>query len=88
MSMTIKDRVILAIGLDVIERPRQLQVKASSDEHSIVHTLHRLEIDGLSEFKVKRSVHSPGRNLTNIKLTRKGIERFRELQREQPPTHR
>lgn len=88
MTLTIKDRLILAIGLDVIERPRELQVPTQTDEHSIVHALYRLEKDGLSEFKVKRNVHSPGRNLTNIHLTNKGIERLRELRREQPSTNR
>lgn len=81
MTGTVKDRVILGIGLDVVDRPRQLQIPAGTDEHNIVHTLYRLEIDGLCQFKVKSNSHSSGKNLTKIRLTPKGIERYRNLQR-------
>ncbi len=79
MSLTVKDRVILGIGLTVIERPRQLQAVAQTDEHSIVHTLYRLEKDGLTEFKIKRNAHSAGKNVTAIRLTSKGVARWKEL---------
>jgi DNA-binding PadR family transcriptional regulator len=78
---TVKDRVILGIALTVVERPRQLQQAAQTDEHSIVHTLYRLEKDGLTEFKVKRNSHSAGKNLTHIRLTPKGLKRYKELHR-------
>ena len=78
---TVKERVIMGIGLTVVERPRQLQQAAETDEHSIVHTLYRLEKDGLTTFKTRRNLHSAGRNLTNIRLTPNGIKRYRELTR-------
>jgi DNA-binding MarR family transcriptional regulator len=78
--MTIKDRLILGIGMTTVERPRQLQRAANADEHNVVHALYRLEKDGLTEFKVKKSAHSPGRNLTRIRLTDKGIQRYKQLQ--------
>ena len=77
----IKDRVVLAIGLTEVERPRQLQLRVDADEHDIVHSLYRLEKEGLTEFKVKRNAHSPGRNLTKIRLTKQGKERYEELRR-------
>jgi hypothetical protein len=76
---TIKDRLIIAIGLTTVERPRQLQLAADTNEHHVVHALYRLEKDGLTSFKVKRNAHAPGRNLTKIQLTPKGIEKYREL---------
>lgn len=76
---TVKARIIQAIGLDVIERPRQLQQAAGTNEHHVVHTLYNLEKQGLVEYKVKRNIHSPGRNLTGIKLTDKGITLWRQL---------
>ena len=79
MSRTIKDRLIVAIGLTTIERPRELQLAAGTNEHHVVHALYRLEKDGLTAFKTRRNIHSPGKNLTKIHLTDKGIERFREL---------
>jgi DNA-binding PadR family transcriptional regulator len=81
MTRTIKDRLILAIGVTTVERPRELQKPTHTDEHSIVHALYRLEKDGLTEFKVKRNAHAPGRNLTRIRLTSKGIEKYEELRR-------
>ena len=81
MSRTIKDRLILAIGLTTVERPRELQKAAETNEHHVVHALYSMGKDGLTSFKVKRNAHSPGRNLTKIKLTDKGIERYRELQK-------
>lgn len=79
MSLTIKERLILAIGFDTIERPRQLQKPAGTNEHHVVHVLYRLEKDGLTEFKVKKNIHSSGKNLTRIRLTPQGIERYKEL---------
>jgi hypothetical protein len=79
VTNTVKDRVIIGIGLSVVERPRQLQVQAQTDEHSVVHTLYRLEKDGLASFKCKRNAHSPGKNLTKIMLTPEGVKRYKEL---------
>ena len=76
---SIKDRLILGIGLNVIERPRELQSAANNGEHSIVHELHVLRKQGLVACKVRKNLHSSGRNLTDIRLTPKGIERYREL---------
>ena len=78
----IKDRLVLAIGIDVIERPRQLQLRTDTDEHAIVHCLYRMQKDGIAEFKTKRNAHAPGKNLTKIRLTQKGLERYEELQHE------
>lgn len=78
-SLTIKDRLVLGIGLTVIERPRELQRAGGTDEHNVVHALYSMEKMGLTEFKVKRNSHSAGKNLTNIKLTAKGLQRYREL---------
>ena len=79
MSLTIKDRLVLGIGLTVVERPRHLQQAAGTNEHHVVHALYRMEKDGLTEFKTRRNLHSPGKNLTAIKLTPKGVERYKEL---------
>lgn len=78
---SIKHRLIQSIGLQVIERPRQLQLQAQEDEHNIVHVLYRLQKQGLVEFRKKRSLHSPGMNLTDIRLTDKGREVYRQLEK-------
>jgi hypothetical protein len=75
---TVKLRIINGIGLDIIERPRQLQKAARADEHHVVHVLHTLEKQGLVTFRKKRSMHSPGVNLTDIRLTREGIKLWRQ----------
>lgn len=72
MTETVKDRIIAAIGDQTIERPRELQLAADQNEHHIVHVLYSLNKQGLVKFRQKRSVHSPGVNLTNIKLTPAG----------------
>lgn len=76
---TVKNRIINGIGLDVIERPRQLQRAAQADEHNVVHVLYMLEKQGLVTFRKKRSLHSPGINLTDIRLTRQGVKHWKEL---------
>lgn len=81
MSLTIKDRLVLGIGLTVVERPRELQHAAGTNEHHVVHALYSMEKAGLTEFKVRKNKHSPGRNLTAIRLTDKGIARYKELRR-------
>lgn len=80
VAMTsVKNRIILAIGTDVIERPRELQTKVDTDEHSIAHVLYALQKDGLTEFKKRRNLHSAGVNLTKIRLTKQGKKRYEEL---------
>lgn len=69
---SVKHRIIAAIGDGTIERPRELQRASGTDEHSVVHVLYALQKDGLVSFKKKKSVHSPGINLTRIKLTDAG----------------
>lgn len=76
---TIKTRLIRAIGLDTVERPRQLQQAAKTNEHHVVHALYTLEKQGLVEYRVRRNVHSSGRNLTDIHLTPKGVEVWRTM---------
>lgn len=76
---TVKLRILNGIGLNVIERPRQLQQVAKADEHNVVHTLYMLERQGLVTFRKKRSIHSPGVNLTDIRLTRQGIKLWKEI---------
>ena len=76
---TVKLRILNGIGLNVINRPRQLQQTAKTDEHNVVHTLYLLEKQGLVTFRKKRSIHSPGINLTDIRLTRQGIKVWKEL---------
>lgn len=76
---TVKTRIINGIGLDIIERPRYLQRAAKTDEHHVTHALYMLERQGLVTFRKKRSLHSPGINLTDIRLTRQGIKLWREL---------
>lgn len=78
---SIKHRLILGIGLQVIERPRQLQLDAHADEHNVVHVLYNLQKQGLVEFKTRRSIHSPGINLTHIRLTPKGREVYTRLEK-------
>lgn len=78
---TIKDKLVLSIGLDVIERPRALQQSAQTDEHNIVHGLYSLQRDGLTEFKRRRGKDSPGTNLSKIRLTPRGVKRYEELTR-------
>lgn len=80
-TRTVKDRIILGIAHSTVERPRELQQAAETDEHNVVHALYRLEKEGLTEFKVRKSKHSPGRNLTSIKLTARGRTRYHELTR-------
>ena len=77
----IKDRTLLAIGLDVIERPRELQIPVDADEPELVHTIYRLNREGFAEFKTKKNLHSPGKNLTKIRLTKQGQKRYEELRR-------
>ena len=76
---TVKTRMIRAIGLDTIERPRQLQLAAGTNEHHIVHELYMLQKQGLVEYRVRRNIHAAGRNLTDIRLTRKGQALWRQL---------
>lgn len=76
---SVKDRIIVGIGLDVVERPRQLQQAAGTDEHHVVHELYRLQKQGLTAFDRRRNLHRPGLNLTKIRLTERGIARYREL---------
>lgn len=76
---TIKDRIILAIGDDTIERPRAIQRAAQTNEHHVVHVLYAMQKQGLVEFKLKKDLYSPGKNLTRIRLTDKGQELRRKL---------
>jgi DNA-binding MarR family transcriptional regulator len=78
---SVKDRLILGIGLEIVHRPRQLQLAANTDEHSVVHVLYSLQKQGLVEFRRKRSADSPGLNLVDIRLTSKGIQKYKELQK-------
>ena len=78
---SIKTRLIQGIGLQVIDRPRKLQLQVGDDEHNIVHVLYRLQKQGLVEFRTRRSVHSPGMNLTHIRLTPKGREVYARLEK-------
>lgn len=80
--MTIKDRLILGIGYEKIERPRELQEIAGTNEHHVVHVLYMLRKEGLVQFKVKEGKHSAGRNVYDIKLTKRGIQKFEDLQRD------
>ena len=75
----LKDRLILGIGLQVVERPRELQRAAGQDEHHVVHTLYSMQRQGLVEYKRKHNLNSPGVNLTSIKLTKRGLARYEEL---------
>lgn len=79
--MSIKQDLIRGIGLNVIERPRELQgaCEGSPGEHKIVHQLYRLQKQGLVEFRTKRNLHSPGNNLTSIRLTPQGARLYEEL---------
>lgn len=76
---SVKDRIIVGIGLDVVERPRALQQAAGTDEHHVVHELYSLQRQGLTTFTRRRNMHRPGLNLTKIRLTPRGVERYREL---------
>jgi hypothetical protein len=76
---TVKTRILNGIGLNVIERPRQLQQAAGTNEHHIVHELYRLEKQGLVTYDTRRNLHATGRNLTKIRLTRKGIALWRQI---------
>lgn len=78
---TIKDRLILGIADKVIERPRELQHAAQTNEHHVVHALYSLQKDGLTTFQAKRNLHSPGKNLTKIRLTERGVQKYKELRR-------
>ena len=71
---TVKTRILAGIGLNVIERPRELQKAAGTAEHHVVHELYALEKQGLVAYTIKRNAHSAGRNLTNIRLTKQGIK--------------
>lgn len=83
MSRSIKHKTILAIGHQKVTRPRELQVKVGSDEHSIVHTVYRLQKDGIADFRTTRNKFSPGRNITDIHLTTHGLEILRELEQDE-----
>lgn len=76
---TIKDRLILGIADRVIERPRELQQAAQTNEHHVVHALYSLQKEGLTTFQAKHNIHSPGKNLTKIRLTERGIRKYKEL---------
>jgi DNA-binding MarR family transcriptional regulator len=75
----VKTRILRGIGLNVIHRPRELQQAAGTAEHHVVHELYALEKQGLVVYHLKRNIHSPGRNLTKIRLTPKGIELWRQM---------
>lgn len=75
-SGTVKDRVLAGIGDRTIERPRQLQQDAGTNEHHVVHVLYALQKQGLVDFKKRRSAYSPGVNLTNIRLTPEGRKKL------------
>lgn len=79
MMTTIKDRIVLGVAEKTIERPRELQQIAGTNEHHVVHALYAMRNDGLIEFKKKKNVHSPGVNLTKIKLTKKGMDRLEKI---------
>lgn len=76
---TVKTRIIRGIGYDVIERPRQLQHAAGTNEHHIVHELYMLQKQGIVAYKVKKNLHAAGRNLTAIRLTPKGRDYLERL---------
>lgn len=76
---SVKDRLILGIGLTIIERPRELQHAAGQDEHHVVHVLYLLHDTGLVAYKRRKGKDRPGVNLTSIQLTPKGIEKYKEL---------
>lgn len=77
---TVKNRIILGLGdLQKIERPRELQHYAGTNEHHIVHELYQMEKQNLVSYKIKRNVHSAGKNLTGIHLTPKGKDIYREI---------
>lgn len=78
---TIKERLILGIADRTVERPRELQQAAGTNEHHVVHALYRLQKDGLAEFKTGYGIHSPGKNLTKIRLTERGVKKYKELRR-------
>lgn len=84
MQNTVKTRIIQGIGLNVIERPRELQKIAGTNEHHIVHELYSLQKQGLVAYKVRRNAHSAGRNLTAIKLTPQGIDYYKRLGTNEP----
>jgi hypothetical protein len=69
---TVKTRIIRAIGTQTVKRPRQLQNPVDAGEHDIVHELYALQKQGLVDYKAKRNIHSPGKNLTDIRLTKRG----------------
>jgi hypothetical protein len=75
----IKERILLAVGTTIVERPRNLQLSVDADEHSITHTLYRLNRDGLLQFKTRKNLHSTGMNLTKIRLTKQGIRKYEAL---------
>lgn len=79
---SVKQKIILGIGLQVIERPRELQIHTDTDEHNIVHVLYSLKKDGLVEFRTRRSAHAAGLNLTDIKLTRNGQRALNDLRKQ------
>jgi hypothetical protein len=76
---SIKHRLILGIANQTIARPRQLQQAAETDEHHVVHALYSLQRQGLVEYKRKRNADATGINLTDIKLTKKGLVMYEEL---------
>jgi len=76
---TVKTRILNGIGLDVIERPRQLQTAAGTSEHHVVHELYSMKTQGLVEFRRKKNLHSTGINLTDIRLTKKGIQLWKQI---------
>jgi hypothetical protein len=79
---TVKTRLIRAIGHQTIQRPRQLQNPVNAAEHDIVHELYALQKQGLVAYKTKRNIHSPGKNLTNIRLTKQGQALLRGMKDE------
>ena len=76
---TVKTRILNGIGLNVIERPRELQKAAGTSEHNVVHELYAMKTQGLVEFRRKKNLHSRGVNLTDIRLTREGIKLWKEI---------
>lgn len=81
-ELSIKHRLILAIGLNVVERPRNLSRDAGADEHNVVHVLYRLQKQRLIEYKTRKNQFAPGTNLTRIQLTPKGKALYEELTRD------
>jgi hypothetical protein len=77
---TVKARIIRGVGdLQKVDRPRQLQHYAGTNEHHIVHELYLLKQQGIVDCKVRNNVHSAGKNLTSIKLTSKGKDLYRKM---------